>query len=210
MQKSSRYRGVAVGPLAKIKAYVGVPLLSADGVLFGSLCAFSGAPQGQALLGVAEPARMLGRMLSTVAAGEQIAADRSADAAAAYALAERDRLTALLNRRGWDGALVAEEQRSQRYGSAVSVVALDLDGLKELNDTRGHAAGDEFGLLAVECDAAAARALQRRLRAALRTAGVSCSVGVATRRSGEGLTHTWARADEAMFRAKRRRGGPRG
>ena len=77
-------------------------------------------------------------MLSTIRASEQLAADRSQDAVQAYALAARDQLTALRNRRGWQDALAAEQGRCQRYGSAASVVILDLDGLKTVNDESGH------------------------------------------------------------------------
>jgi GAF domain-containing protein len=39
------YAQVAVGPLAQVRAYVGVPLEGDDGVVFGTLCGFAGAPQ---------------------------------------------------------------------------------------------------------------------------------------------------------------------
>ena len=60
----------------------------------------------------------------------------------AEAVAQRDALTGVGNRRAWDAALDAEEARPRRLGSTASVLVLDLDGLKELNDTRGHEAGD--------------------------------------------------------------------
>lgn len=231
VQGNQTYAAVAVGGHARVRAYVGVPLLSSDGNLFGTLCALAGEPQPASLTAVLEPAALLGRMLSTIISGEQMAADRSAEAALAYALADRDRLTGLRNQRGWEAALAAEEQRARRYGSSLGVLVLDLDDLNGVNDRAGHAAGDvllrtcaevltqtcrpgdtlarlggdEFGVLAVECDPACARALAMRLRVRLRSAGVPASLGWSTRRPDESLQDSWHRADEQVYRAQRRR-----
>lgn len=72
-------------------------------------------------------------------------------------LANQDSLTGLLNRRGWEEALRREIERADRYGSASSVLLLDLDRFKEVNDVHGHQAGDEV----LEVVAAL---LRRRLR----------------------------------------------
>ena len=53
-----------------------------------------------------------------------------------------DPLTGLPNRRSLDLQFEAELSRASRTGSSVSVVVLDLDRLKEINDTYGHEAGD--------------------------------------------------------------------
>jgi diguanylate cyclase (GGDEF)-like protein len=65
--------------------------------------------------------------------------------------------------------------------------------------------GDEFGILAVECDVRSARALTARLRIHLHHAEMPVSLGCATRRHGETLHDTWQRADQAMYRAKHSR-----
>lgn len=231
------YAPLASGVFSRVRAYLGVPLEGDDGQLFGSLSAVSGTQQPPALTGSMGVVSVIGQMLSTIVAREQVAHARSADAAAAYALAERDQLTGLRNRRGWATALEHEEIRCRRYGSAAGVLVLDLDELKRVNDTAGHTAGDEllalcaevlrvtirpgdtvartggdeFAVLALECDATSLRALEERLRLQLRAAGVSAATGRATRRPGEHLTRTWQRADAAMYEDKRRRGqtGPR-
>ena len=73
-------------------------------------------------------------------------------------LASHDPLTQLLNRRAFAHELTGHMQRAGRYGPHGALVLLDLDKLKYVNDTFGHAAGDEL-LLAV------AGALGERLRA---------------------------------------------
>jgi diguanylate cyclase (GGDEF)-like protein len=64
-----------------------------------------------------------------------------------------DPLTGCLNRRGLDHALAREIARSTRAGSELSLLAIDLDHFKAINDTHGHVAGDivlrEFGALLV-------------------------------------------------------------
>ena len=145
--------------------------------------------------------------------------------------AREDPLTGLANRRSWDERLDTELERSVRSGAALSVVVVDLDGFKAINDAYGHQAGDrvlqaaarswqaatrgggdlvarlggdEFGLLAPGSDEIEARHLARRLTEAL-PEGVSASVGVATWDRVEGASDLVRRADRAMYHAKRRR-----
>ena len=59
-------------------------------------------------------------------------------------LADRDPLTGCLNRRVFQsGQLDAELARTRRYGTALSVILCDIDHFKRINDTHGHAAGDQ-------------------------------------------------------------------
>ena len=57
-------------------------------------------------------------------------------------LVRRDPLTGVGNRRLLDEALTAELARHEEHGQQLSVLALDLNGFKELNDSVGHDAGD--------------------------------------------------------------------
>lgn len=59
-----------------------------------------------------------------------------------------DALTGVGNRRAFDETLSAALSAAVRQGHEVTVVAVDLDGLKRINDTEGHAAGDA-ALLAI-------------------------------------------------------------
>jgi diguanylate cyclase (GGDEF)-like protein len=58
-------------------------------------------------------------------------------------LSETDALTELLNARGFARRLHAEVKRSKRYRQPLSLLFLDLDGLKDINDRYGHRAGSE-------------------------------------------------------------------
>lgn len=54
-----------------------------------------------------------------------------------------DQLTGALNRRGLEETYEIETARASRNGQPVALALLDIDNFKKLNDTRGHAAGDE-------------------------------------------------------------------
>ncbi|HEY4015570.1 MAG TPA: diguanylate cyclase [Polyangiaceae bacterium] len=58
-------------------------------------------------------------------------------------LARHDVLTGLLNRRGAEEALEREASRAKRLGAPLSIALIDVDLFKRINDSRGHAAGDE-------------------------------------------------------------------
>lgn len=59
-------------------------------------------------------------------------------------LAERDPLTNAFNRRQFETLLSYEISRTKRSGEPVTVIYLDVDNLKEINDTFGHKKGDEL------------------------------------------------------------------
>jgi diguanylate cyclase (GGDEF)-like protein/PAS domain S-box-containing protein len=73
-------------------------------------------------------------------------------------LSLHDPLTGLLNRRGFESELDRHDAHVRRYGPTGALFVIDLDGLKAVNDTDGHDAGDEaLGLVA--------EVLRNRLRA---------------------------------------------
>ena len=59
-----------------------------------------------------------------------------------YKLAALDQLTGLYNRRSGEQRLAQEISRAQRHGRPLTVLLLDLNELKAVNDLHGHAAGD--------------------------------------------------------------------
>lgn len=194
----------------------------------GGLLLMAAAPQ-------ADPDRRAVVEHTATSLGELVAADLRAAQAETLArraleLAGVDPLTQLGNRRTWRRALDDEERRSARYRTPTTLVVVDVDGLKELNDVHGHAAGDaylqrtaaavrtaarsvdvicrlggdEFGLLAPQTDAVGAERLVARLRAGLAAGDVRASVGAATTDAGQ-LDEAWQRADADMYRDKRAR-----
>ena len=138
--------------------------------------------------------------------------------------ARHDVLTGLLNRRGLDQA-IRELSTGRRFEGTVSLVAIDLDGLKAVNDQAGHLAGDQMLMTFATELQTAVRGVDLVSRiggdefvAILpgQTAGeatlwaaqlrgrsqIAWSYGVAERVAGESFEPWLDRADERMYTAK--------
>jgi diguanylate cyclase (GGDEF)-like protein len=72
------------------------------------------------------------------------ARDHDRQRAALAEVSRADPLTDCLNRRGFEERLEAAIDSARRSGGHVGLVVLDLDEFKAVNDTRGHAAGDDL------------------------------------------------------------------
>ncbi|MGA9373179.1 MAG: GGDEF domain-containing protein [Solirubrobacterales bacterium] len=143
-----------------------------------------------------------------------------------------DDLTGLLNRRGWRLTVERELARAGREGTPVGLLLLDLDGLKEINDSRGHdegdrvlietaermraalragdviarLGGDEFGALLMDTSDGQGLAAVDRLKQLTPGLG-SFSAGAATWDGNESLDELLRRADIALYSAKTDGGG---
>ena len=119
-------------------------------------------------------------------------------------LATTDPLTGALNRRSFMDAGDKELRRARRYGAPLSVLLCDIDYFKQINDTYGHAAGDEvlrqmvaviletlrehdlvcryggeeFAIVLPETDSAAAEVTAERLRQLLEELSIEAEKGL--------------------------------
>jgi diguanylate cyclase (GGDEF)-like protein len=130
---------------------VAVPVSEPDGAIWGAIW---GKPRSAVAAAHGTPADV--ESLELIAATVGAALARTRHEADLTAQARRDQLTGLANRRHLEGELsrVYEGPESDRVD--VALIMCDVDGLKTVNDTRGHAAGDDV-LRAV------ARVLERAL-----------------------------------------------
>lgn len=218
-------RGMTIG------TYVGVPLLRDDGSYFGTLCGIDPHPHTEELVDDQKLVELLASLLGRILDNELKSLDQTRRAERLDAEANRDALTGLFNRRGWEFLLAREEERCVCYGNPATIVSIDLDDLKLTNDTQGHEAGDdllrraamaiqeatrssditariggdEFAVLAPECDAAAGQALVDRLHQSLARHNVRASIGMAVRRHDSGISAAVKEADAAMYQVKKAR-----
>lgn len=86
-----------------------------------------------------EELRFMGAVADTLA----LAIRHSRQVEELRSLSTHDELTGLANRRLFRSRLDMEIERSARFGNEVSVLAIDIDHFKQLNDRCGHAVGDE-------------------------------------------------------------------
>lgn len=180
-----------------------------------------------AILGGPRPLYAVGRDITQ---RKLLEATARATSATLRELSARDYLTGALNRRTFDEVMGRELARAIRHLRPLSLVALDIDHFKKLNDAHGHEAGDvalkavsdilrgtsraedfvfriggeEFALLLVECgpDGAVVRA-RAALGAVKARTTVTLSAGVATFPDhGVTATELAHRADVTMYESK--------
>jgi diguanylate cyclase (GGDEF)-like protein len=152
--------------------------------------------------------------------GDALAAELRAEA-------RTDPLTRLANVRQWQEQLALELERARRAGTTVALALVDLDRFKQVNDSRGHAAGDallrevaagfaqavrsvdlvarvggeEFAVALPDASTDDAVAIVERLRTSLAGAE-TCSAGLAVWDGVESAEALQDRADSALYRAK--------
>jgi len=119
---------------ATIASAIAVPLI-AHGELVGTLAMYSATPRGFG--GDAQ------RLVRLYAAQAAIAIANARLLAETHRLARDDDLTGVLNRRSLMERLDGEIAIAARHGDIFAVVLCDVDGLKSVNDTAGHLAGNE-------------------------------------------------------------------
>jgi diguanylate cyclase len=214
-----------------IASYVGIPVYNQDETLFGTICGIDVEARPDSFTDLAPQLELLGHLLSVVRNLDARALSLARRLELTLQESETDPLTGLRNRRSWQRACQTEQTRHHRLGDHASIVVIDLDGLKRVNDRDGHAAGDamlrraaaivrgssrqtdlvarlggdEFGVLCPQTTASQVAVYADRIRSELAVAGLSAGIGAATLERAGTIAETEAHADAAMYADKRRR-----
>lgn len=127
-----------------IGAYAGYTISDDRGELFGVLCGARRSVLTEEETIDEDLVALLSELLSTQLELSRGIDRKRRDIYVAEALTHSDALTGLLNRRGWDEIVADAQERLDAFGDQVAVAFIDLDDLKRVNDSHGHAAGDEL------------------------------------------------------------------
>ncbi|HTA65358.1 MAG TPA: sensor domain-containing diguanylate cyclase [Xanthomonadaceae bacterium] len=131
---------MTIGP-PRYRMYTAANLLTSDGYRIGSLCVLDNRPRTLA----EQQVQLLLRLSRQVMALIELRAHQRALAAALSTmerLATIDELTGLWNRRVLLERLDIEVERARRFGTPLSLIMMDIDHFKSINDRHGHAMGD--------------------------------------------------------------------
>lgn len=206
-----------------IRFYAGMPLVNPEGAALGTLCVIDREPRTLSEIQRDTLRRLAETVMTTLELRRAMNRVRE--------LALTDLLTGLANRASLIEAIERAMAQQQRQGGAVSLLYLDLDGFKAVNDSLGHAAGDEvlravadtlkstlrcqdiagrlggdeFAIV-LTADQIEAEHAAERIRAAveskMRPWSVTVSIGVASFVRPISADAALAKADRLMYQAK--------
>jgi diguanylate cyclase (GGDEF)-like protein len=145
LKTDPRLEGHPIVPLLTLRFYAGVPLVVAPDLVIGSMCVMRRDAADTSSFDV-EPLRELAAIAIDEIELHKLNQELTR-------LSQIDALTGIANRRGFDDAIDRAVRRAHRTGAPLSLLLIDLDRFKPLNDMLGHQAGDEVlrrlgGLLA--------------------------------------------------------------
>ena len=134
IKTDERFEGHSDVPNIPLHFYAGVPLLVTPDLVIGSLCIMREQPGIEDGFDI-EPLQELAAITVDEVELRSLNLELTR-------LTRVDALTGLANRRGFDEALERAERRCRRTGEMLSVMMIDIDYFKALNDSFGHQGGD--------------------------------------------------------------------
>lgn len=222
------YAKAGINKFVDIKAYIGQPLFNEDGSLFGTLCAIDPLPQPQSIESASDLLELFSLLLSRILQNELKLNEQKRVSEKFQMDSLTDHLTGIFNRRAWDNLLDLEENRCKIYGHPTTIIIIDLNDLKYVNDKFGHSegdriiqktaqilkksvrtgdlvarlGGDEFGILNIETNLENTQKLANRILESFQKVGINAAIGIAVREPDKSLQQTLIEADKQMYKNK--------
>lgn len=150
------YRDVPTVESLGIRAYAGIPLVTEDGQVLGSFCAADFKPKSWSEWDIEVLTELAHSVMREIELRKTIQESASKNLRLVEqmqkvaelnqqltVLATTDSLTSLLNRRAFEHNLSLELAIVERRSTPLSLVIIDIDHFKRINDNYGHAGGDK-------------------------------------------------------------------
>lgn len=227
-QEIPLYVNAGINQIVDIRAYIGKPLFNEDGSLFGTLCAIDPSPQPTIIENSADLLELFSQLLSQILQMELKLNENQRVSEKLKLESLTDHLTGLFNRRAWDHLIYLEEDRCKIYGHPTTIIMIDLNNLKKINDEYGHdegdkliektaktikdcirtndivarLGGDEFAILNVETNLIDTEKLSKRIFNALTAINIEVAIGIAVRDPSKDLKEAVKEADKKMYENK--------
>lgn len=229
-EKIELYASAPINNQVSIKSYIGQPITNEDGSLFGTLCAIHPQTKSENISQDIAIIELLGDLLSRILQAELRQFKQINEFKSLRKKVFKDDLTGLYNRRAWEEFLEKEEERCKRYGHPAAIFFIDINDLKQVNDSLGHSAGDhliqcaanvlvntvrsndiiarlggdEFVILSMENNSVGAEILLKRILDAFCEVDISIAIGFSMRVPNKGLLFAAEQADKKMYMHKKK------
>ncbi|MEH6446293.1 MAG: sensor domain-containing diguanylate cyclase [Oceanospirillaceae bacterium] len=223
--------GMVINP-PHVRFYAGVPLLDEEGHAIGTLCAIDTKPHSGLSLQQVNSLQALARQVMSLLKLRSNLLFVKASEQRLRNLSITDHLTGLYNRRAFLASCEIELSRAKRHDGRFSILMIDIDNFKRVNDEYGHSVGDqvlidvanslklrtrasdlcaryggeEFVVILGQTNVKQALSLAESYRNAVQKGfdqqSVTISIGVAEYIVGDTVMNCIDRADVALLKAK--------
>ena len=209
------YTDAPINKELPISAYIGIPLKSEDGRLFGTLCAIDPAEKLESLKDELPLLNLFGEIISKIIQADMKTQKLIIDLELTKLNMDKDPVTDLYNNEAWDKLLTKEQERCDAFGSPALILIIKADNtnknaelLKDisgyiknsfrLSDIKAYLGHNTFAILAIEIDNDLTNEFISRIRNKLNSKKMPVKIGWAQHDPRNTLIETQAQAEKKI------------